>query len=481
VVAEVLLLGVAGGALGLLTARAALSAFVAAAPSGIPRLDEASIDVPIVLFTFALAAVCGLVAGLLPALCVSASDPQSILRAEAVTASAGRGTMRLRELLVGCEAGAGTVLVLLAALLAVSLGRVLAIPKGFSAEQALAAAVDTQDGERADRLHVFDRALAELRVVPGVRAAALVSRLPLTGESNVNQVELEGADQAALDPATHQQIEINVRFISGDYFAALGIPLLRGRAIEARDAGRPVAVVSARTAARLWPGRDPLGRRFTTGSRVGKVEVIGVVEDVSSSRLEQGPTLIAYVPYWERHLRAAELVVRSATPPQAMAPAVRNRIREVDAQAAVPRLRTLGEVVSESVAQRRFQLLLASGFALAAVLLAALGIYGVTGFSVAQRRAEIGVRMALGARPGQVVGYFVGRGLRPVVLGVAGGVAAAVPCGQLVRSLLFGVSATEPLALAAVAAVLVAVAFLACLGPALSAARTDPVVVLRRG
>jgi len=489
---ETLLLAWAGGLLGMAAASAGLRAFIAAAPVYLPRLDEAGIDGRAWLFASALSAACGVLAGLFPARRIAAVEPQATLRAASGTATEGRLGMRLREALVGCEVGLSTVLVVLACLLAGSLVHLLRIDRGWSVERAVAVTVDAPPAAREQRDLFFDRVLERLRALPGVRSAALVSKLPLTGETNVNHVQIAGADRGALDPATGAPVEVNVRWVSADYFETLGIPLLRGRAIAPSDVGRGVAVVSARLAAKLWPGRDPLGETLTTGSRVGKVEVVGVVKDVHNARLDQAPTLIVYVPYWRHGLPSADLVVRGALAPAApgeasepaapasLMAAVRRSIAAVAPGAAVPKMRTMTEVVADSVAQRRFQARLAAGFALSALLLAVLGIYGVVSYGVSQRRAEIGIRMALGAQFGQVVRLVAGGGLRPALLGLAAGLLAATGCAHLVRSLLFGVTATDPVTLVAVALALPAVAVLACLAPALAAARTDPASVLRR-
>jgi len=483
VVVETLVLAIVGGALGVAGARAALTAFVAAAPVDLPRLDEASVDSRVLLFAVGLSFACGLLSGLLPARRIAAADPQGVLRAASSALSESRRALRIREMLVGCEVALSSLLLVLAGLLVSSLFHVLRVDKGFREERAVAVGLQVPHlPSKAERTRFFDRALEEVRALPGVRSAAYVSRLPLAGESNVNQVQLEGADQgAALDPTAFTQIEINVRFVSAHYFDTLGIPLERGRDIEPADADRDVALVSARLAAKLWPGRDPIGRRFSTGSRVGKVTVIGVVKDVHGSRLEQGTTLMAYVPYWRHGLASGNLVIRTALPPAAISRQVESRLRAADPSVAMPPLRTMAELVSDAVSQRRFQVQLAAGFALSALLLAALGIFGVVSYAVAQRRTEIGIRMALGARLAQVTRLVLGRGLRPVLAGLAAGLAAAIPCGRLVQSLLFGITAADPLIMLGVALVLTAVSVAACLAPALDAARTDAAVVLRAG
>jgi hypothetical protein len=206
-----------------------------------------------------------------------------------------------------------------------------------------------------------------------------------------------------------------------------------------------------------------------------------VVKDIPAARLEQETTLTAYVPYWRHGWPIGNIVVRTATAPETLLRAAASRIRAADPGVAIRAMRTMAEVVSDSVSQRRFQVQLAAGFGATALLLAALGIFGVVAYGVAQRRTEIGIRMALGARLGEVVRLVFGRGFRPVLLGLAGGLGAAVPAGRLVQGLLFGIGAADPLTMSAVAVVLILVAAAACLAPALDAARTDAAVVLRAG
>jgi hypothetical protein len=272
---------------------------------------------------------------------------------------------------------------------------------------------------------------------------------------------------------------VNVRFVGPDYFAALGIPLRRGRMIEAGDRSRNITVVSERLAAKLWPGQDPLGRWLTTGSKVGRVQVVGVVADVHNVQLDRDPTLIVYVPIWKRVPWGADLVVRSSIAADALPREVRRTLMGIDPGLLAPKMRTMGQHVDETLARRRFQMQVAIGFGVAALLLAAVGIYGVVAYGIALRRRELGIRMALGARTGQVRLLVLYQGLRPVLWGLAAGVAASLAAGKLVRGLLFGVTASAGATLAAVAATLTLVAALACLAPAHAAARIDPARVLR--
>jgi putative ABC transport system permease protein len=479
---ETLLLSCAGGVLGILAAYAALGLFVSAAPVDLPRLDEVQIDGRVLAFALGLTLACGLLFGLLPALRLSRTDPQSVLRGESRTASGSRHGLRLREWLVGGEVALSTLLLVLAGLLVSSLWHVLTIDRGFTGGAALDVALNLggRYQRTKERAAFLDLAAERLRALPGVRAVGVINRVPLTGESNVNSVRTDSSADGALDPRTRQLVMTNVRFVNEDYFSAIGLPLVRGRLLESADRDRSVAVVSERLAAKLWPGQDPIGRVIlSAGSGVKQSAVVGVVADVHGAQLERDPTLMIYVPFWSQAFQVSDLVVRAAPGGRVAPEEVRRAIRAIDPGIPAPRMRTMDEIVAESVAQRRFQMRVAAGFAVSALLLAALGIYGVVAYGVALRRRELGIRMALGARAGQVRRLVVWQGLRPVIIGLVCGLTAALAAGSLVRTLLFGVQATDGLTLASVAAGLALVATIACLLPAHSAARIHPSAVLR--
>ena len=477
---ETLLLSCAGGALGLAAAWAALDAFVRVAPVGLPRMDEVQIDGRVLGFAFGLSLLCALLFGMLPALRLSRADPQDALR-ESRAMTPGRRGLRLREWLVGAEVALSALLLVLAGLLVSSLWHVLHVDRGFAVDRALdvTPALSAEYRTTQERAGFFDLAASRLRALPGVRAVAVANKLPLTGESNVNGVEIDGAGAEALDPASRQLVMVNDRFISQDYFAALGIPILRGRPIEEADRDRNVAVVSARLAAKLWPGQNPLGKVVSSGAGVDHAVVVGVVADVHSTQLERDPTLMIYVPFWKQAYQAGQFVVRSAADSASLREEVRKTLQSINPAIPAPKMRTMAEIVDESVMQRRFQMLVAAVFGISALLLAALGIYGVVAYGIALRRRELGIRMALGARTQQVWRMVVWQGLRPVTAGLAVGMLAALAAGRLVRSLLFGVGPTDGLTLGAVAGGLACVATLACLLPARHAARIDASRVLR--
>jgi predicted permease len=478
---ETLLLSLIGGALGVAGAWAAVNAFARVAPIDLPRADEAEVDAHVLAFAFGLSLLCALLFGLLPALRLSNANPHSVLRGEALTATGGRRGLKLREWLVGGEVALSTLLLVLAGLLVNSLWHVLHVDRGFASERTLDISLMLPSKYRAipDRAAFFDRAAGTLSALPGVRSAAAVSRPPLTGESSVNEVQVDGAQSHSLDPASRQLVIVNDRFVGDQYFATMGIPLLRGRFFEPADRDRNVAVISARLAAKLFPGQNPLGHAVSSPSLIINAQIVGVVGDVYATQLERDPTMMIYVPFWRTAFQVSDVVVRSSIDPRALEQDIRRAIQSLDSAIPAPKMRTMQELVDQSVAQRRFQMDIAAAFGIAALLLAALGIYGVVAYGISLRRRELGVRMALGARATQVRGMVVSRGLKPVLAGLAVGMAAALTAGRLVRSLLFGVAPTDALTLGGVAGVLACIAILACLLPAHAAARIDPARVLR--
>ncbi|MGA8221036.1 MAG: ABC transporter permease [Candidatus Acidiferrales bacterium] len=476
---ETLLLSLGGGLLGVALAYNGLRWLMDVAPLGLQRLDEVQLDGRVLWFAFFLSVGTGALFGILPAWRMARADAQHALNANGGRMTEGRGPARMRQGLISLEVGLSTVLLILAGLLTTSLVRLLGVEKGFGTEHVLTAGVDLSSANYAspqDKIHFYDRVLAGAAAIPGVSAAGLVSELPLEGERHVSPVW--AADAAKPSPA--ELPIVNYRFISQGYFEAMGIPLRRGRALQENDRDRDVAVVSASLAERLWPGQNPIGRQiYTTAGTHPTHEVVGVVGDIRTVRLDAAPVLMVYIPQWERPVAKAALVVRTTADPRAAVAAVREVIRKVDSSVPSVQVRPMAEVVSESVAARRFQLQLAGLFAGCALLLAALGIYGVVAYSVEQRRNEIGIRMALGAQARDVGKLVLDGGMRPVVIGLAIGIVAAVATAQLVRSLLFSVSATDPVTIAGVGIVIVFAAAMACYIPARRAMKVDPIVALR--
>jgi predicted permease len=272
----------------------------------------------------------------------------------------------------------------------------------------------------------------------------------------------------------------DIREVNPSFFRTMGIPLRSGRIFEEADRSRKVGLLSVMTADRLWPGENPIGKRFRIGADDSPlIEVAGIVGDVRGVSLNKSPSLTVYIPYWQRLQNGVSLAVRTSIDPRASSSAIRAAIRQVDREIPVPAFRTMEEIVAESVAQRRFQMSLVLLFAAAALLLASLGIYGVVSYSVAQRTNEMGIRMALGAQPGNIRRMVMRQSLVPVCAGMVAGVMASVALGRVMGSLLFGISAWDPATISGVVTLLIAVAAIATLPPVRRATRVDPASALR--
>jgi putative ABC transport system permease protein len=476
---ETLLLGLGGGLLGVALAYQGLNWLVKAAPIGLQRLDEVLLDAPVLWFALFLSLATSVLFGILPAWRVAHADAQQALKSSGGRSTESRSSLRLREALIGLEVGLSTLLLILAGLLTTSLVKLLAVEKGFGAEHVMTASVNLSTASYSvedTKIHFYDQVLASASAIPGVTAAGWVSELPLEGETHVSHVRLPGVQMAPTETPI-----ANYRFISPGYFEAMGIPLRAGRALQESDRKRDVAVVSQTLAERLWPGQNPIGKMVetTAGTHEHPHEVIGVVGDIRTVRLDEPPVMMIYISQWERPARNAALVVRTTGDPRAAAATVHEAIRKADSAIPIVQMRTMTEAVSASVATRQFQLELAATFAISALFLAALGIFGVVAYSVEQRRNEIGIRMALGAQATDVGRFVVRGGMTPVAIGLTFGVVGAIVAGRLVRSLMYSVSATDPLTIAGVALVVMCAAALACYVPARRAMRVDPMVALR--
>jgi len=367
------------------------------------------------------------------------------------------------------------VLLVTAGLLIASFVRLTTIDKGFDVERVLAVDVSLPAAKYPNpepRAAFFQRVLDQARALPGVKAASLSSYLPLQGESWIDVVKTENdARPEAQLPTT------NIRFVSPGYFQTLHIALRAGRDFEPGDRTRMVAVISAALARKLWPGLDPIGRKLNDYGRVQ--EVVGVAADVRSTSLDKDPVNMLYIPYWQGPRFSSSILVRTGMDPAGIASALRAAIWIVDSEVPVPEERTLDQVMSASVARRRFQMLLVLLFAAAALALAAFGTYGVVSYAVTRRRAELGIRMALGAQRGDVLRMVLRQGMTPAVAGLCAGTVAALGIGQYVATLLFQVSPRDPMAFGISTATLLAVSAAACLIPARRATRVNPIDALR--
>ena len=472
--AESFVLGAAGGLLALAVAAWGIHLLTHYAPVNIPRLDEVRLDGRAIGFSGILVAATALIFGFLPAWRVSTGDPHETLHSGTRGATASRSGMRLRSALVAGEVGLSALLLLLAGLLLNSFERLMRADQGFRAPTVLAVNIGLS-GEKyqkeAARDGFYRRLFETLAAEPGVQSAGIGSALPLQGETWIDDASVNGA----ADPKQH--VPVNVRFISADYFRTMGIPLRAGRTYSDNDRGRKQAIISERLAAALWPGQDAVGRKFTRGNN-DWFEVIGVAGDVRA-QAHQPPVAMMYRPYWEWMPLRTVLVARAAGGPTSIAGAVREAIRRTDPDVPVPRMRTMSELLEENVATRRFQMQLAAGFALMALLVASLGIYAVVSYSVARRTSEMGIRAALGARGPDLYGLILRQGMAPVAIGLLLAIAGTAAFGRLLGSLLYEIGGRDPLTIAAVASLLALVALAACLVPARRASRVDPLAALR--
>jgi predicted permease len=473
ILTECLVLAGVGGALGVVVASVIVRWLTSAASLELPRIDEVRLDSTVIAFAGTLAGLTGLVFGAFPAWRLTRGDPQEALRASSHTLTEGRRAVRVREVLIGFEVGVSAALLIVAGLLGTSLVRLLQVDKGFDVGRVLTVDVNlaaSRYTEPGTRERFLDRLLPQVAAIPGVEAAAVVTQLPIRGESWNDPIYLEGAPR-------ERKYSVNNRYTSSDYFRVMHIAFRQGRGFDERDRGRGVAVLSERAAGLLWPGDpNPVGRLFMGEDDTLKT-LVGIVADVRAS-LPSEPPPIAYYPYWQRPPDAVSLVVRAGDP-HVIAAAVRAVLRGEDPKLPIPVVRTMEDVVDLAVAQRRFQSRLMTLFAGAALVVAALGIYGVVSYSVARRRNEMGIRLALGADRARVLGLVIRQGMRPVVAGLVAGVGAALLVGRAIRGLLFEVQPADPVTIAGVTVVLLVIGVMACFVPGRRAAATDAVSALR--
>jgi putative ABC transport system permease protein len=477
VLVEGLTLSAAGGALGIAVAWGTLRVILANLPADVPRADEIHLDWRVLLFTLTITVFAGLLFALLPAWRFTQTSAQEALRSGGRGTTSSRGLGRLRSTLVAAEVGLSVICLIAGGLLLHSFVKLLAVDRGFRSERVMTVEVSLPYSRYMKDVQATDffRALLQrTQALPGVESVGLSSRLPLSGEGANNLLSLEGQNL----PMGERPLA-DFREVSNDYFQTLGIPLRQGKIFEERDSRKQV-LVSETTAARLWPGESPLGRRFHMGTdKEPLLEVVGVVGDVHGNSLSETPRLTIYMPYWQRQVRGVSLAVRTSNEPSGLAAAIRQAIHDGDAELPVPAFQTMDEIVAGSVAQRRFQMNLVLLFAGTALLLASLGIYGVVSYTVTQRTNEIGIRMALGAQPGRIRAMVLRQGLAPVMAGLLAGVAGSLALTRVLGSLLFGVSTGDPLTIGGVAALLMAMSMAAILTPARRAMRVEPSTALR--
>jgi len=476
--AESFVLAAIGGVLGVGIAYVGLRVILARAPLDLPRLDEIHLDLRVLLFAIAISSIAGLLCGLLPAWRFARTEPLAAMRT-GVRSTEGRAAGRLRTILIAVEVGLSTLCLLCGGLLMRSFLNLMNVDKGFAVERVLTVNLSLPDARYPDqpaRVRFTRSLLDSVRTLPGVTSAGISNMLPLSGEGANNLISVEGVTLPMMERPL-----ADIRGVNPEYFETFSIPLRQGRIFAESDGENKVALVSTLTAEHLWPGQNPLGKRFRIGDPDGPyVQVTGVVGDVRGARLDRAPRLTIYVPYWQRRtFGGPSLAVKTAVEPLALSSSVRSAIHGIDAELPVPRFETMQEAVGESLAQRRFQMDLILMFAATALLLAALGIYGVISYSVAVRTNEMGIRMALGARGDDILKMILRQAMMPVAVGASAGLLAFLVAGRLLAGLLYGVSPADGATIASVVLILAAVATFASLVPARRASRVDPIVALR--
>jgi putative ABC transport system permease protein len=483
--AESLLLGIAGATSGLVLSLWGVDLLLKLVPGGIDRVREVGVDANVLLFTAATAIACGLLAGVAPALFAAGAAPALALAEGGRGTTAGRTKARLRSFLVAGQVALSIVLLVGAALLLRSFEALRRVDPGFATHGRIAAEIALPQGryDSAARAAFFEDLSARLRSLPGVAAAGAVNVLPLSGSNTSSNYTVEGEPERSRDQAPNA----NRRSVAGEYFDALGLTLLDGRVFDRRDgAAAPAVVVVNRTFARRhWPEGTPLGRRMRFGSGPSNTspwrEVVGVVADLRHQALDEAPRAEVYMPLAQSPAGTMSVVVAASESPERMTEVVRATVRALDPDLPIANVRSMEEVVSGALLPQRLATVLVGAFAALALVLAALGLYGVVAYSVARRTQEIGVRIALGATGPGVLRLVVGQGMRLVAAGVAAGLAGAWGVTRLLASLLYGVSPTDPVAFSLAAVLLGLVALLAAALPAWRASRLDPMTALRRG
>jgi predicted permease len=482
---ESMLLSLTGGVIGLLIAMWGVDLFIGLSPGDIPRLNEVGLDGRLLGFTLLVSLVTGIGFGLLPALQATRLDPQHALKEGGRSATEGRARRRTRNLLVVTEIALAQVLLIGAGLLIASFLRLQAVDPGFNPDNLLTARLSlskTKYTDSAKQIAFYNEVLGRLKAIPGVRSAALVMNLPLSGANMNRGFTVEGRPE----PKPDENITVDYQVTSPDYFAAMEIPLVRGRAFTDQDKeGQPrVAIVNEVMARKYFPGEDPLGKRIRIGDAEKEdswLTVVGIAGNVRHASTSEPAFPGLYTPYmqdresWPR----MAIVLRTNADPAGLSAAVRKEILAIDSQQPVSNIQPMTQLMSDSITRPRFITLLLGVLAAIALALAVVGIYGLMSYGVIERTHEIGIRMALGAQRGDVLRMVVGHGLKLILAGLLIGVAGAFALTRLMTSLLFDVSAVDPLTFVAVSALLTLAALAACYIPARRATRVDPMVALR--
>jgi putative ABC transport system permease protein len=482
---ESILLAALGGGVGLLLSVWGVNLLKAFIPENISQAKAITIDAKVLVFTLLVSLLTGLIFGLAPATQASNFNLNETLKEGGRDSAAGSRGNRIRGMLVIAEVAVSLILLIGAGLLINSFLRLRSVDPGFRSDNLLTmkiALAKQKYPDQTQRSAFYTELLRRVEALPGVRAAAVTNWIPLVRQGDSVGVTIEGRPA----PEPGKMPIVVTRIISPHYFSTMGIQLLQGRGFDAqqdRADSAGVAVISETMARRFWPGEDPLGKRITPGTPESPddwLTIIGVVKDVRQFELNADPKPQMYLTYTQAgFFEPRDLVVSTGVEPLSLATTVRRTVWEIDKDQPVSNISTMEDVLSESIARQRFSMLLLGIFAALALVLAAVGIYGVMSYSVAQRTREFGIRIALGAQGSDVLKLAVGGGLKLVLVGVLIGLAAAFILTRVMSSLLFGVSATDPTTFITISLVLISVSVLASYIPARRATKVDPMIALR--
>ncbi|HYP29038.1 MAG TPA: ABC transporter permease [Blastocatellia bacterium] len=480
---ESVLLSGLGGVLGLVISIVGVKVLVSFVPDSISQAKEVTLDAKVLLFTFGISMLTGVIFGLIPALQASRPNLNETLKEGGRDSSAGASGSRARNILVVSEIGLALVLLIGAGLMINSFLKLLSVDPGFRTDSMLTAKIILPDSKypgRIERAAFFRQLLERVGSLPGVEAAGLTTSLPLTSKGNSLGIAVEGRPE----PPPDEVPIIVTRVINPDYFRTMSIPLLQGRIFSEQDSENApfVVIIDEAMARKLWPDEDPIGRRIKMGgynSTSPWRSVVGVVKEVRQFELDAAPRPQMYVPFPQTGVFAPQdLVLRTSGDPLSMVSAVRSEVWAIDKDQPISTVRTMEDIMAASVAKQRFNMLLLGIFAVVALVLAAVGIYGVMSYLVTQRTREIGLRMALGAQRSDVLKLVVGQGFKLVAIGVALGLFASFALTRYMSSLLFGVSTTDPVTFVVISVTLIAIALLASYIPARRATQIDPMRAL---